>query len=348
MEAKSLIFKFIENLSIKEQEKILGIIFYGSYKYKTYTKNSDIDLLLVTEDTQNYKGVIYLENKKIEYFEKNIYYLIESIENLSTNPNRSMISIFKNGEIIYSKNQVMEILKEQILMESKRFPKKKERENPHHIKTLYTYMNSLNNNSKLFEYIFYNLLECIRKQYHEENGFSQLPSMKIHQLYSNPKYAKDLYCVKLPDKDFIDVYLKLITEGYQEEQLDSLLNLIHEKEEEQINTFTKYTKQELKYQSTIVKNKVDKSWVAIENNQPAFLSSYYIALEETRQLYCRINNLQENLTLLDQEEYDTTFLTLFSACLGKEKRKENLTTLFEYVTDPLEINYQNYKILELS
>ena len=68
-----IIYKFLDEQDYLNRKEILGIIFYGSSNYKTDTKDSDIDLLIITNDENNYKGVTYVDNKKIEYFEKNVY-----------------------------------------------------------------------------------------------------------------------------------------------------------------------------------------------------------------------------------------------------------------------------------
>ena len=106
---RDIVLKFINKYNTKDN--ILGIIFYGSSKYKTNTIQSDIDLLFITDGDKNYKGTTYIDGKRVEYFEKNIYYLIEKLEELQFSFDRSLVSIFKNGEVIYSNNGVVEYLK---------------------------------------------------------------------------------------------------------------------------------------------------------------------------------------------------------------------------------------------
>ena len=80
-----IIYNFLDEQDYLNRKEILGIIFYGSSNYKTDTKDSDIDLLIITNDENNYKGVTYVDNKKIEYFEKNVYDLAQKIEELPSN-----------------------------------------------------------------------------------------------------------------------------------------------------------------------------------------------------------------------------------------------------------------------
>ena len=58
---------------------------------------------------------------------------------------------------------------------------------------------STDKTSPYFNYIYYNFLEEIRKEYHIQNGYSKLPVNKIKKLYENSDYSEKYYCVKLPD-----------------------------------------------------------------------------------------------------------------------------------------------------
>ena len=122
---KEIILKFLSLYSTKVN--ILGIIFYGSSNYGSSDNSSDIDLLFITDGDKNYKGTTYIDGKKIEYFEKNIYYLMDKIDTLDNDYDRSLISIFKNGNIIYSKDDTINYLKEEVLAKSMSFPKKKKK-----------------------------------------------------------------------------------------------------------------------------------------------------------------------------------------------------------------------------
>lgn len=75
-----IIDKFINKRGYPENKHILGGLFHGSFLTGHNDLNSDIDLLIVTDYPQDYRGVLYIDNQKIEYFEKNIYNIYEQIE----------------------------------------------------------------------------------------------------------------------------------------------------------------------------------------------------------------------------------------------------------------------------
>ena len=58
-----IIEKFLKEKGYRERKDILGIILYGSSAYHTSTRFSDIDLLIITENDKNYKGLTYIEDK---------------------------------------------------------------------------------------------------------------------------------------------------------------------------------------------------------------------------------------------------------------------------------------------
>ena len=94
----NIVETFLNEKGYRERKDILGIILYGSSIYHTATHFSDIDLLIITENDKNYKGLTYIENQKIEYFERNIYDILQKIETLDESLDRSLISIFTNGK----------------------------------------------------------------------------------------------------------------------------------------------------------------------------------------------------------------------------------------------------------
>ena len=283
-----IIYKFLDEQDYLNRKEILGIIFYGSSNYKTDTKYSDIDLLIITNDENNYKGVTYVDNKKIEYFEKNVYDLAQKIEELPSNFDRSLESIFTNGKVIYDKHKTIENLKD-LVLENNEYPRKKKQNKFYSTsfselkKTFF----STDKTSPYFNYIYYNFLEEIRKEYHIQNGYSKLPVNKIKKLYENSDYSEKYYCVKLPDIEFRNLYISLL-EKYKEDEFNVLLGKL--KRKQTIKNNFNARKNNVKYSSTIIYSLIEKIIVK-DTNEKDYLSLYYIALEKIRNLYCNINKL---------------------------------------------------------
>ena len=337
-----IIYKFLDEQDYLNRKEILGIIFYGSSNYKTDTKDSDIDLLIITNDENNYKGVTYVDNKKIEYFEKNVYDLAQKIEELPSNFDRSLESIFTNGKVIYDKHKTIENLKD-LVLENNEYPRKKKQNKFYSTsfselkKTFF----STDKTSPYFNYIYYNFLEEIRKEYHIQNGYSKLPVNKIKKLYENSDYSEKYYCVKLPDVEFRNLYISLL-EKYKEDEFNVLLGKL--KRKQTIKNNFNVRKNNVKYSSTIIYSLIEKIIVK-DTNEKDYLSLYYIALEKIRNLYCNINKLDNSLDNI--YEYDSSFFEIFNDCVSNPS-KENITLLFNYLSSKIDIDYKKYKIYELS
>ena len=337
-----IIYKFLDEQDYLNRKEILGIIFFGSSNYKTDTKYSDIDLLIITNDENNYKGVTYVDNKKIEYFEKNVYDLAQKIEELPSNFDRSLESIFTNGKVIYDKHKTIENLKD-LVLENNEYPRKKKQNKFYSTsfselkKTFF----STDKTSPYFNYIYYNFLEEIRKEYHIQNGYSKLPVNKIKKLYENSDYSEKYYCVKLPDIEFRNLYISLL-EKYKEDEFNVLLGKL--KRKQTIKNNFNARKNNVKYSSTIIYSLIEKIIVK-DTNEKDYLSLYYIALEKIRNLYCNINKLDNSLDNI--YEYDSSFFEIFNDCVSNSS-KENITLLFNYLSSKIDIDYKKYKIYELS
>lgn len=336
-----LINEFIERKNLNKDD-ILGIVFYGSSCYKTATKHSDIDLLIITNSPNSYKGVAYLHGRKIEYFEKSIYDLEDQIDDLSTSTDESLFSIFKNGQIISSQDQTVEYLQERVLSVVKCLRKKAKSIAP---KSNIVEIESIllaNTNNKFTKYLLFNLLEEIRKTYHEQKQYSRLPSSKVYDLYEDAEYAKRYYCVKLPPEDFRKKYLSLVINPNQEKIKDLKKYLRPSQEKE---TFPKkYKTQKLTFSSTVILTAIERCNRYEEENHPYFEASYYLALEKLRLFYCHQNGLSESMESFGKE-YDSQFLEMFDKAL-EVPRTNNLQEIFDYLTKSLNMNYQDYKILQ--
>lgn len=336
-----LINEFLISRGYLTSKSVLGVIFYGSSNYKTANKNSDIDLLIITDDSKNYKGVTYINGKRVEFFLKNIYYIEDKIMTLEHNPDRSLISIFENGTIIFSKNETIAYLKDNIMLNCK-FRKKKS----NNISTIKDYQEMLAENEypKLKEYLTFNLLEQIRKFYHKKKGYSKLPSLKVYDLYRNRTYAKNYYCANLPDEKFCTRYLELIENPISEEVIKVAQSQETQRREEYF--IKNHSKQQITYESTIISTGIEKCKFYEESNHSYFNMCFYLILERIRRLYCHQNSISDNI-LKFGEDYDDDFLSLFNKCLIS-KETTHLEEIFRFLTKELEINYRDYKILELA
>ena len=110
-----IIYKFVKEMKYEEDEHFLGVYFYGSSLSGFNNKNSDIDLHIVFDnydETHIYRGVHYIENNKIEYFEKPLNDLYLSVDNDILDGNIAWKNMLAESKIICDKTGELKKLQE--------------------------------------------------------------------------------------------------------------------------------------------------------------------------------------------------------------------------------------------
>jgi len=119
---KSTLQKFIKDFPIKVGVPYIGMILYGSYTHGTAKKDSDIDVLVITDNNQKkmFRGVLNYDGIDIEFFVRNINDLIlSSINNINYHSNASVVSI-SNGTIINGDKTLISNLQQMIMLNTKK------------------------------------------------------------------------------------------------------------------------------------------------------------------------------------------------------------------------------------
>lgn len=209
---------FIKNMGYRENSHILGILFYGSYLYGLDNENSDIDLHIIYDDSNQklIRGNTYIDDTRIEYFEKNISEVFQIIENDYNEQNSASLSIFGKSMIIYQKENEMDELQaftKQIFSNNIR-----SLDNDEAIEQIAIINNRMDRlkkdayeNSPYFNILFNLTIDKIRRLYHKLNCISFLETSKALNAYKNPNFLK-CYCVdKIPDERFLKIYYELLT-----------------------------------------------------------------------------------------------------------------------------------------
>lgn len=328
----TVIKKFINQKGYLTNKEVIGIIFYGSYKYASNTSASDIDLLIITNENHDYRGTTRIDNIKIDYFEKSFANLLEEISTLNQNPNRYLFSVFKNGEIILDKDYSIAYLKDEVLLNSK--PKIKHENKRSYLPFLLnTYSSNINEPTK--DYLHSIILENIRHKYHEENALSNIPMMKTTKIYKDANYAKTFYCVNLPKDEFRKDFFACL-----EKEKDLIILLSQIDKERELTFEPAKTKLQTIYESTTVSNALEKCYLYQTTESKTIYQYYYnLTLHQIYYLYCHKTNTQ----ITDEIYIKDPFMILFNACL-KTKQLNDLQVLFNYVTNDFKIDYTNYLI----
>ena len=214
----SIIEKFVKEMGYENNQHFLGIYYYGSTFNGFENKNSDIDLHIVFDDsdlTHIYRGVHYIDNIKIEYFEKCISDLYLSVDNDLKDCNLAWHSMIVNSKILYEKNDGLQKLREYTKEKYKNdLPKFDEQDIMEYISIINNRMEKLKiayeNDEENFYHLYQITIEKIRRFYHSINGFPKINTTKIYKVYKNDEYRKSYYNGKFVSEEFKKMYFDLV------------------------------------------------------------------------------------------------------------------------------------------
>ena len=112
------ILSFINDMGYIDNEHVLGILFYGSYLTGLNTENSDIDLHIIFDNTDpNHliRGNKVIDGIRIEYFEKTLEDVYQTVNEDYTNQNNATLTIIGTSKIIYAKDKQIKRLQEYVV-----------------------------------------------------------------------------------------------------------------------------------------------------------------------------------------------------------------------------------------
>ena len=213
-----IIDKFVREMNYDKNPHFLGIYFYGSSLTGFANENSDIDLHIIfdnTDPTHIYRGVHYIGNKRIEYFEKCINDLYLSVESDIKERNIAWYSMIVSSKILYDKKlELMKLREYTIGVYEKGLPKLDEQDIREYISIIDNRMDKLriacDNDEAYFYHLYQITIEKIRRFYHAINGLPKINTSKIYKVYKNDEYRKTYYPGKFVSEDFKNMYFNLI------------------------------------------------------------------------------------------------------------------------------------------
>lgn len=212
------IYKFIDEMNYLTNRHVLGIFFYGSFLTGYNHSKSDIDLHIIFDNSDSdhlIRGVKYVDDMKVEYFEKPLADLYLSADNDYENQDNALLSIIGASRIILDKTGDLKKLQNYVLDKySKPLPCLESEDAREYVSILDNRMERLEKafleGAPYFNHLYSLTVEKIRKFYHRLNGISKIPTSKVYRIYTDSDY-RDSFAKGIPDDYFVDLYLDIIT-----------------------------------------------------------------------------------------------------------------------------------------
>ena len=217
IDVTSTIIKFIKEKGYLENEHVLGVLFYGSYLTGYNSKDSDIDLHIIFDNSNPdvlIRGNDHVDGYRIEYFEKPINDLYLSVDNDFNEQNNALLSIVGNAKIILDKTGDIQVLQNYTLNKfSKPLPKLDENKARELVSIIDNRIPRLEKlareNSPYFYHLFHLTVEKIRKFYHKINGLPEVQTSKVYRVYQDENYRNSFAKGAIPDDEFVSMFLDL-------------------------------------------------------------------------------------------------------------------------------------------
>lgn len=237
MTIEDKILTFIDNMGYLNNRHVLGILFYGSYLTGLNTNNSDIDLHIIFDnENPNHliRGNQVIDGTRIEYFEKPIQEIYQTIDEDYINQNNATLTIFGTSKIIYAKDyRIKELQEYSVNKFAKSIPNLNEDEAKEQVSIINNRMEKLKKYAEKddpsFENLYHLTIDKIRRFYHKLIGTPWIETSKGFRVYVDENYRKAFCIDKIPEQVFIDMYFYAICNNdLNKIQKYELLNKLYE------------------------------------------------------------------------------------------------------------------------
>lgn len=294
MKTEELINRFLEETAYLENESLLLLMAYGSRITGNESKNSDLDIFMVTEN-KKFIATRLIDGIKVETH----CFPIEEVENnillMKETGSTYFESVLKTGKIIKDDMNIYENLCNIIGTKSH---KKRKVIN----ETLEVIENRIDSfpfqEEKNKNVTYFSTLELLRNAYHMKKNCSNIPVDKVYLLYQNETLATKNYCLKLPSIEFRKKYLAAILETEKEKQQENLISFF--KELQGVKTKEKLTHEffspsEIKQKLITINNHVIKCENMLIENHPYANALYYMTIENIMDFSKKIETNAESM-----------------------------------------------------
>lgn len=222
-----IIFKFIKEMKYVENEHVLGCFFYGSFLTGYNNENSDIDLQIVFDDMDPehlIRGNKYIDEVRIEYFEKPINDIYLTIDHDFNNQNNALLSIIGTSRIIFDKTGDLQKLQQHAYsVFSNPLPPLETEDAREYVSILNNRMEKLEkyalDDNPYFNHLYHLTIEKIRKFYHRLNGLPEVQTSKMFRVYTDEDYRNSFYKSDIPEAEFVEMYLDAICDDFSDKQI---------------------------------------------------------------------------------------------------------------------------------
>ena len=339
MENRQLLDNFLKQTEF-DDENIISLIMYGSRANNTNSELSDLDIFIIQSKQGDYIRALRIGNVMVEAHVYSIHNIYGRILEKTTSNNAYFESLFKTGVVLKDTKDTISMLK--LYTDSLDINKRKKHTNSFKMllsELIFRYNEIAENKS----YIYYRILEVIRKTYHYLNDYSYIPVAKVYDIYTNKNKYEDSYCLRIPTDHFTKIFLDAITAKekdhmYYIKELLAILGISYEQLiyiQDDRETFNYISQKETYKQIIRLNNKREKLVEELVTQSEFSDYFYYNFLYEVKLLFYKIYD--------DNDQFNYVFdLALNTKDI--DERIKIINDIFDLLQEDYKIDFNNYLI----
>ena len=336
MKTSKLIKRYLEESNAIKDKNIMLLIAYGSRITHNATKNSDLDILIITSQLTGYKSSRLIDGIPIDITITPLEKAETEIMMSKATGSSYFESVLKTGKVIIDNYNTYDSLCNLLNYQVQR----KRKLNPVLFELAIDHITSFLFSQKNKEVHYYTALEFLRRLYHAKTNCTNIHLAKVYDLYTDKTKAKEKYMAKLPDENFITNYLNALKETNLAKQKKYLINFLKTFENDKIQDIITnpsfLDKNEIQNKLVTLNNAVIKCETMLLNNHPYANCLYFILIGELKNFYNKIYT-QECCELL--ECYNDAI-----EAENNEERVRYLEKLFCLTDSEYRIDYNDFEI----
>ncbi len=189
----------------KEDPNIEAILLVGSYAVGNQNEYSDIDVYMILNDNVDYRerGNKLVGNYLIEYFINPICEIRHYLEKDKRGRGGCMGNMLLHGKVLFDKNGIVEILKEEAKQAANKQPEKDIMKYYACWHAFDEYLAAKYHNELQYYLCLKYLVDC----YLINNGYCILPEQKIEKFFKDEEYRANYDIGPFPNNDFNELVI---------------------------------------------------------------------------------------------------------------------------------------------
>lgn len=342
---EELFARYNEETDILNDTKSLAVILYGSMVNNAAHNGSDLDIFVIVPTVGPYyhREARLIDGYPIETLFFSPHSLRIQIKNDYINNRNFMESVFFKGIEKKNTHSIIESA-QYLLTELKNINKEPLEHNEYwdYIldQLLYEYRRANGNYKKMY---YYSFISNLRNIYHNLHNYSNITEWNCYSLYTNPKKAES-YLLNLPDKKFIDTYIKALKPDNMAVSLESLYPFVGYVDYEKKGRFPPTT---VEYREKLTSEQINQTLMFLGKN--IYKVENLLLMDSYDADFCYF----ELLTFMKMKSLSigptdlSIFNMLFDQAInttGGQERIEIIEKLFHEINKDYEFDYDDYSL----